>query len=51
MNMDRQHPDGGWRMYPSAPISWDAPSPAAILEWRGRWTLDAICRLAAYGCI
>ena len=43
--MDRQQPDGGW------PISWDAPGPAAVLEWRGRWTLDAICRLAAYGRI
>jgi len=43
--MDRQQPDGGW------PISWDTPGPAALLEWRGRWTLDAICRLAAYGRI
>ena len=42
---DRQQPDGGW------PISWDAPGPAAVLEWRGRGTLDAVCRLAAYGRI
>jgi hypothetical protein len=43
--MDRQQPDGGWL------ITWEAPGPAATLEWRGRWTLDAVCRLAAYGRI
>jgi hypothetical protein len=43
--VDRQQPDGGW------PISWEAPGPAATLEWRGRGTLDAISRLAAYGRI
>jgi hypothetical protein len=42
---DRQQPDGGW------PIDWDAPGPAAVLEWRGRGTLDAIRRLVAYGFI
>ena len=39
----RQQPDGGW------PITWEAPGPAAVLEWRGRWTLEAVCTLAAYG--
>jgi hypothetical protein len=39
----QQLPDGGW------PISWEAPGPASELEWRGRWTLDALCRLTAYG--
>ena len=43
--MDQQQTDGGW------PISWEAPGPASELEWRGRWTLDAICRLVAYGFI
>jgi len=43
--VDRQQPDGGW------PISWEAPGPAAVLEWRARWTLDAVSRLAAYGRI
>jgi len=41
----QQLPDGGW------PIRWEAPGPASELEWRGRWTLDAICRLIAYGVI
>ena len=41
----RQQPDGGW------PITWDAPGPAAICEWRGRWTLEAISTLVAYGTI
>ena len=39
----RQQPDGGW------PIAWEAPGPAAVLEWRGRWTLEAVCTLTAYG--
>jgi hypothetical protein len=43
--VDRQQPDGGWL------ITWEAPGPAATLEWRARWTLDAVCRLAAYGRI
>lgn len=43
--MDQQQEDGGW------PITWKAPGPASELEWRGRWTLDAICRLVAYGVI
>jgi hypothetical protein len=41
----RQQPDGGW------PIAWEAPGPAAVLEWRGRLTLEAVCTLAAYGRI
>lgn len=41
----KQMDDGGW------PISWDPPGPAAICEWRGRWTLDAIKILTAYGVI
>jgi hypothetical protein len=41
----QQQADGGW------PISWEAPGPASELEWRGRWTLDAVCRLSAYGVI
>lgn len=38
----QQLPDGGW------PISWEAPGPASELEWRGRITLEAICRLYDY---
>jgi hypothetical protein len=38
-----QQPDGGW------PISWDPPSEAARLEWRGIATLDALCTLVSYG--
>ena len=38
----RQQPDGGW------PIHWEAPGPAAVAEWRGRWTLDALLTLRAY---
>jgi hypothetical protein len=41
----RQLPDGGW------PISWEPPGPAAALEWRGRWTLEACRVLAAYGAL
>ena len=40
-----QQEDGGW------PITWKAPGSASICEWRGRWTLDAICRLVDYGVI
>ncbi|MBN1641219.1 MAG: hypothetical protein JXA09_08285 [Anaerolineae bacterium] len=39
----RQQEDGGW------PISWEPPGAAALLEWRGRVTLEAIRPLAAYG--
>ena len=37
-----QQADGGW------PINWGAPGMASKLEWRGRVTLDALCRLSAY---
>lgn len=43
--LKRQLPDGGW------PIYWEAPGPASELEWRGRWTLDALCRLTSYKII
>jgi hypothetical protein len=43
--LDRQQEDGGW------PISWDAPGPASRSEWRGRWTLEALSVLVAYGRI
>jgi hypothetical protein len=39
--LKRQREDGSW------PISWEAPSPSAVMEWRGKFTLDAICRLSA----
>jgi hypothetical protein len=38
-----QQEDGGW------PISFLPPSPAAVHEWRGRWTLEALGTLRAYG--
>lgn len=41
----QQLADGGW------PISWEAPGPASELEWRGRITLEVICRLSDYGVI
>lgn len=41
----RQQADGGW------PISWEAPGPGALLEWRGRGTIEALSILVAYGCI
>lgn len=41
--LQRQQADGGW------PISWSPPGPAAISEWRGRWTLEALSALVAYG--
>ncbi|MHC4135554.1 MAG: hypothetical protein ACYS0K_11270 [Planctomycetota bacterium] len=43
--IERQQEDGGW------PIHWEAPGPAAVCEWRGRWTLDALLALRAYGRI
>ena len=39
----RQQPDGGWE------ISWDPPSEASNLEWRGIVTLGALRTLASYG--
>ncbi len=38
-----QQPDGGW------PISWEPPSEAAVCEWRGMVTLQALRTLASYG--
>ncbi len=40
-----QQDDGGW------PISWEPPSQAATLEWRGVVTLQALRTLTAYGRI
>ena len=39
----RQQPDGGWT------ISWEPPSKASELEWRGIVTLDALRTLTSYG--
>jgi hypothetical protein len=41
----QQQDDGGW------PITWEAPGPGAAIEWRGRFTLDALITLRAYGRI
>jgi hypothetical protein len=38
-----QQLDGGW------PISWKPPGDAALLEWRGAVTLDALRTLVSYG--
>ena len=38
----RQQDDGGW------PITWTAPSAGAEMEWRGRWTLEALTCLRAW---
>jgi hypothetical protein len=38
-----QQPDGGW------PITWDPPSEASRLEWRGMVTLSALRTLDSYG--
>lgn len=43
--MARQEADGGW------PISWEPPGEAARSEWRGKWTLEALSVLVAYGWI
>ena len=40
-----QQPDGGW------PITWEPPSDAARLEWRGIETLRALRVLTAYGVV
>lgn len=40
---DQQLEDGGW------PLSWEPPGEAARAEWRGKWTLDALAVLDAYG--
>lgn len=41
--LDAQTGDGGW------PIRFDPPGEAARGEWRGRWTLEALGVLRAYG--
>lgn len=38
-----QEADGGW------PLSWDPPSEASALEWRGIVTLEALLTLDSYG--
>jgi hypothetical protein len=43
--LTEQQADGGW------PIRWDPPGDAALCEWRGKWTLDAVRTLRAYGRI
>jgi hypothetical protein len=40
-----QQDDGGW------PISWEPPSQASTLEWRGMVTVQALRTLTAYGRI
>jgi len=40
-----QQEDGGW------PVTWEPPSEAAALEWRGVVTLGALRTLTAYGRI
>jgi hypothetical protein len=40
-----QQPDGGWT------VSWEPPSEASTLEWRGIVTLDALRTLTSYGRI
>ena len=39
----QQEPDGGW------PISWEPPSEASRLEWRGIVTLGALRTLTSHG--
>ncbi len=39
----RQQDDGGW------PLSWEPPGETARAAWRGKWTLDALAALRAYG--
>jgi hypothetical protein len=43
--LSRQQPDGGW------PITWEPPGSAAVCEWRGRGTYEALTTLAAYGLV
>jgi hypothetical protein len=38
-----QEPDGGW------PVTWEPPSAASALAWRGIVTLQALRTLTAYG--
>jgi hypothetical protein len=41
----QQLPDGGW------PVAWEPPGPAALLEWRGIVTLNALRTLTSYGVV
>jgi hypothetical protein len=43
--MDQQQDDGGW------PVTWEPPTPAAELEWRGILTVRALATLQDYGAI
>jgi len=43
--LKNQQEDGGW------PITWEPPSQAAALEWRGIVTLQALRTLVSYGRI
>lgn len=43
--LERQQEDGGW------PLTWNPPEGSATDEWRGKWTLDALLTLRAYGRI
>ncbi|HEY9076231.1 MAG TPA: hypothetical protein VIO61_06790 [Anaerolineaceae bacterium] len=43
--ISRQAPDGGWG------ISWEPPDGAALLEWRGYTTVNALVTLRAYSRI
>ena len=40
-----QQADGGWQ------VSWEPPSQAALLEWRGIVTLGSLRTLVSYGRI
>jgi hypothetical protein len=40
-----QQEDGGW------PITWEPPGEAAVIEWRGIVTLEALQALVSYGRI
>lgn len=42
---DQQQDDGGW------PLTWEPPSEAAALEWRGIETVRAVTTLQLYGAI
>ena len=43
--LKNQQDDGGW------PITWEPPSAASTMEWRGIVTLQALRTLASYGRI
>ena len=40
-----QQPDGGW------PVTWEPPTEASLLEWRGIVTVQALRTLTSYGRI